>query len=293
MKVLLIPFDRHTGRPYAPVVVDDTGETHWMLAAREASNEQGLRAIELHPFEQDSNRLLAWALVAASRPQPDPHPGANQWLAMASRHRSGIDDDTWTRDLTQYLEALYLSSDSPYMQSGKSGGAEEWEGGRRVIADAVTSPGTFLDTCCANGLLMESMATWAGVEPYGLDISARLVDLARSRLPHWADRIWVGDARTWLPPRSFDYVYSLPEITLPHLQREMITHLLERAVASGGRLIAGQYLSASNDDLGTEPIWDRLASWGLDVAGTAVQLRADDPRGPRTEVAWIVKQPGR
>ena len=53
---------------------------------------------------------------------------------------------------------------------------------------------------------MESMAAWAGVEPYGLEISPELAELARRRLPQWADRIWVGNAPTWTPPRRFDVV---------------------------------------------------------------------------------------
>jgi hypothetical protein len=37
---------------------------------------------------------------------------------------------------------------------------------------------------------MESVVEWADhrIEPYGLDIAPRLVELARERLPHWADR---------------------------------------------------------------------------------------------------------
>jgi hypothetical protein len=30
------------------------------------------------------------------------------------------------------------------------------------------------------------------VEPYGVDISPALAELARRRLPRWADRIWTG-----------------------------------------------------------------------------------------------------
>jgi hypothetical protein len=44
---------------------------------------------------------------------------------------------------------------------------------------------------------MESVAAWCAerglaIEPYGVDISPALAELARRRLPQWADRIWVG-----------------------------------------------------------------------------------------------------
>jgi hypothetical protein len=69
----------------------------------------------------------------------------------------------------------------------------------------------------------------------------------------------------------------------------MVGHLLEHAVEPGGRLIAGQYLSASNDDLDEPAIWAQLAAWGFDVSGTALKLRTPDPLGSRTEIAWITR----
>ena len=49
------------------------------------------------------------------------------------------------------------------------------------------------------------------IEPYGVDISPALAELARRRLPQWADRIWVGNAVNWRPPGAmrFDYVHIL------------------------------------------------------------------------------------
>jgi hypothetical protein len=63
-----------------------------------------------------------------------------------------------------------------------------------------------MDAGCANGLLMESVAAWCAerglaIDPYGVDISSALAELARRRLPQWADRIWVGNAMSWRPPR--------------------------------------------------------------------------------------------
>ena len=66
------------------------------------------------------------------------------------------------------------------------------------------------------------------VEPYGVEISAGLADLARQRLPHWADRIWTGNAMTWEPPRRFDVVRTGLDYVPPRRRREFV----ERCSAS-------------------------------------------------------------
>ncbi len=55
---------------------------------------------------------------------------------------------------------------------------------------AIEHDGRFLDGCCANGLLMESVVDWSAedgyhIEPYSLDLSPSIAVLARRRLPHW------------------------------------------------------------------------------------------------------------
>ena len=177
----------------------------------------------------------------------------------------------------EIYELHYLASGTPYGESGKSGGAREWEAGRRPIADAVHRDGTFLDVGCANGLLMESIVEWAAfaVEPYGLDFAPRLVARARERLPQWADRIFLGDALTWEPPQRFDFVRTelvyVPEERRP----EYVERLLGRFVAPGGRLIVCGY--------GGEEVVAPLRAWGHEpelerewrsASGNRVQLAA-------------------
>ena len=76
--------------------------------------------------------------------------------------------------------------------------------------EAIDRDGSFLDVGCANGYLLESIVRWSErrIEPFGLDFSPRLVELARARLPQWADRIYLGDALEWEPPRRFDFAPS-------------------------------------------------------------------------------------
>ena len=90
----------------------------------------------------------------------------------------------------------YLAAGTAPGGSGSSRDEAGWEYARSLLAEAAAPGAAFLDVGCANGHLMESMAAWAGVEPYGLEISPELAELARRRLPHWAERIWVGNAPT-------------------------------------------------------------------------------------------------
>ena len=121
------------------------------------------------------------------------------------------DEAGWYDSLRRYLEAAYLAGEYPRAQSGFGGDAEYWERARRPMTRAIEHDGTFLDVRCANGLLMEDVARWAAevgyhIEPYGLDFSPSIGDLARRRLPNWQDRIYSGNVIDWRPPFGFDYV---------------------------------------------------------------------------------------
>jgi hypothetical protein len=103
--------------------------------------------------------------------------------------RGEIDEAGWHLAVAAIVVPAYLSAETPWEQSGKSGDLAGWERGRRPIMDAVDRDGTFLDVGCANGFLMESVRAWAAedghdVEPYGLEIAPELAALARRRLPH-------------------------------------------------------------------------------------------------------------
>ena len=111
---------------------------------------------------------------------------------------------------------------------------------------------------------MESLHAWSSgaVEPYGLDVSAALVELARARLPQWADRIWVGDALTWQAPRRFDFVRSELVYVPDDRRRELVERLLA-AVAPGGRLILCSY-GSRRSATPLEPLGDELRAWGYE-----------------------------
>lgn len=212
-------------------------------------------------------------------------------------HGHAHDDWAWLgRDLSararrdlerRLLEAAYLVEDDPRAGSGFTGDESRWEAKRRVILEAIDRDGTLLDACCANGYLMESLERWARadglkLEPHGLDVSARLVDAARLRLPAWADRIHVGDVVTWEPPRRYDFVYALTDLVGEADLPGLVRRLRDVAVEPGGRLILGIY--SRSDARG---VLDALQAAGLEPAGHAVGPALADSPSRATTVLWF------
>jgi SAM-dependent methyltransferase len=168
-------------------------------------------------------------------------------------------------------EEKYLAGTNPRQQSGFGRNEQDWERYRRVVVAPVDRHGTFLDIGCANGLLMESVTRWAArdghsIEPYGVDISHKLAEFARQRLPQWQDRIFVGNALFWAPPLRFDFVRTEMVYVPNHLRQRYAERLLEEVVAPGGCLIACSYGSSRPEGARTEPLVDEFRSWGLSVA---------------------------
>lgn len=181
----------------------------------------------------------------------------------------------------------YLAADNPRAQSGHGGDEARWEQARRPIVEAIDRDGSFLDVGCASGLLMESVRAWAGekgidIEPYGLDISPELADLARRRLPEWRDRIFVGNAATWRPDRRFDFVRTcLDYVPKPH-RPDLVRHLLKSVVAPGGRLTVGVF----NEEVERRRQEETVASWGFPIAGHFDAPHPDEDRLVR-RVFWL------
>jgi hypothetical protein len=155
-------------------------------------------------------------------------------------------EDSFHADNLRLIEAAYLRGRTAEEGSGSASTPEQWRTLREPIVDGITADGTFLDLGCANGHLMDCVRRWAAerglsVEPYGVDIGPRLVDLARRRLPHWADRIWVGNALTWRAPdgRRFDYVHLLLDFVPPSGRADLLRHALDHLVER--RLLVSHY----------------------------------------------------
>lgn len=196
------------------------------------------------------------------------------------------------RDSALLLEHAYLNAQTVEGGSGHGGDRESWEQARGVHAEAVRSDGTFLDTGCANGLLMESMVAWAAktgyrLEPYGLDISEKISEVARKRLPHWADRIFVGNVMYWDPPMRFDYVCTRLDYVPEWRRRDLVTRLLNELVAPGGRLIVTSYGCTDDPELTGLSIAEHLKRLGFEVYGEAPSLEKRNSSLHR--IGWIDK----
>jgi hypothetical protein len=228
---------------------------------------------------------LAWTARACHLPAPDLPWGQRAVDRLDELHREGkLEDPAWHEQVEEIIGDAYLATDDPRAGSGKSGGEDDWRWARELVLDALP-PGarTLLDVGCANGYLLESFERWAAerslaIDLYGVDISFRLAAVARRRLPHLAERIWVGNAADWIPPRRFDVVHTGLDYVPAPRRRAYVERLLRDVVAPAGRLV----LRPERGDLVTE-----LEALGVPVGG--VLERAHPRTGELRRTAWIAR----
>lgn len=145
------------------------------------------------------------------------------------------------------LEEAYLASSDPIRQSGFGGGDERWRAERGMVLGAIDHDGSLLDVGCANGWLLACLVKWAAplrLVPFGVDLGARLVQLAEERLKPLGGQAWCGDAWVWSPPMTFDYVYTIANLAPEGMEGALIRRV-SQWVKPGGRAIIGEYGSRS------------------------------------------------
>ena len=161
----------------------------------------------------------------------------------------------WFAAQHKLLEDAYTAATQPWQQSGVGlhtpRTAADWAALRRPIAEAIPSSGTWLDIGCANGYLIECVLEWVlprgiVVDPYGLDISPKLLEMARARLPLYADHLFLGNAWDWQPPRRFDCVNTALEYVPDHLRTPYIQRLLTDFLVPRGTLLVAEYASQAD-----------------------------------------------
>jgi Methyltransferase domain len=273
----------------------------------------GFRYQRFHPFALDRDHLYAWieggpytgsrphrtaALLFCSASEAvrrlDEHgePVLAAAVRAAARSYGTLDQQAFYADNQRTLEAAYLRGTTPRQGSGFGGDERAWEQARRHITEGIAGDGTFLDMGCANGLLMESVAAWCAergltVEPYGVDISPALAELARRRLPRWAGRIWTGNAADWRPlgEMRFDYVHILLDCVPRARRADLIRHHLAHTVRPGtGRLLVSDY--AADPAAGHPAATETLTALGFRVAGRT--SGGDCPGRPPAPTAWVI-----
>jgi SAM-dependent methyltransferase len=202
-----------------------------------------------------------------------------------------IDEAEWHRRVAAFIVPAYLSADNPRSQSGFGRDEAAWEDARGMIMEAVNRDGSFLDVGCASGHLMECVERWANakglrVEAYGLDISPELANLARTRLPEMAHRIYTGNAQYWEPPFQFDYVRTCLEYVPRPLRESFVRRLMSDLVRPGGTLIVGSF----GEEADANPTEGALAEWGLPISGRFSRPHPTKPT--HNKVIWILKVDG-
>jgi SAM-dependent methyltransferase len=196
----------------------------------------------------------------------------------------------WFASLKKELETAYLQHDEPWAQSGFSGPEERWVACRKPIADAIEKSGSFLDIGCANGYLLECVLKWTAerglnVIPYGIDLSEKLIRLARQRLPKFQDNIFVGNGWTWQNPVRFDYVRTEIVYVPEELQRKYLERIIDSYLTDDGELLLAEYRSRKTPV--NEP-WlnETLENWGFKISR---QLSGCYDNKELTRV-WVIKK---
>jgi hypothetical protein len=228
---------------------------------------------------------IPWACRELGLPQPDVLYAREEIPRIDRAFEAGeITQEQWHESVEEVLIDAYLATNDPRAGSGKGGDESEWKWARELILDVFPQKATFLDVGCANGYLMESVHRWGAergldVEPYGLDISWRIASLARFRLPHWSDRIFVGNAIDWAPPRRFDVVQIGIDEVPPPRRRELVERVLREFLVPGGKLVCRAWRAGEN------PPGLQLEALGFSPDG---EIEAVHPRtGAVRRTAWL------
>jgi len=175
----------------------------------------------------------------------------------------------WFGRLKKDLGEAYLRHKEPWKQSGFSGSEDRWIRSRKPIADCVAESGSFLDIGCANGYLLECILKWTSERgltliPYGLDLSEKLIELAKKRLPEYVDNFYVDNAWLWTSPMRFDYVRTEVIYVPEYLQKQHIERIIDSFLTYRGRLLVTEYRS-KGDPVDKPWIDEALREWGFNI----------------------------
>lgn len=312
---------RHRGQLMLPRGRRNPGEDVWDDTVRRIPLERmGFRHESTHVFAIDADRrhVVFWVDgapddrsslaeaavtvtlsvdVAVETLQSQGDVTLARLVAAADEHRRHLTYEQHQRDGDRTTTGVYLRASTPQGGSGYSGDENQWRAARAGLALALVGldadlgrpgkPLSFLDVGCANGHLAASFVTWGAersvtVDPYGVDLSAALVQRAKDLHPQWVDHFWTGDMLTWRHPtgRRFDLVHVLLDVLPVDKYGEAVANC-RQLVTPGGRLLISVY--DMRPELAAEAVASRL---GLSIAGrTPPRVRHGGPHGQPS--VWI------
>jgi SAM-dependent methyltransferase len=201
--------------------------------------------------------------------------GAYQFCEQlqAAMDRGEISEQDWFDQNNRYFTGIYMKAGNPRAQSGHGGDEERFRYSQGMILEALNRSGSFIDIGCANGYLAEKLSQWTQnleirIDFHGLDFSHELLELAARRIPASANKLFLGNALYWQPPRQFDYVCIRELSYVPRdKQRMLFFHLYDDILAANGRLILGPAAEITDES----GIVSRIQEWGISPSGYCVK----------------------
>jgi 2-polyprenyl-3-methyl-5-hydroxy-6-metoxy-1,4-benzoquinol methylase len=178
-------------------------------------------------------------------------------------------DEKWLNSLKKDIDESYIRHTEPWKQAGFMMTEEDWVTCRKPVADCIQKSGTFLDINCSNGYFLESILKWTAsrglsITPYGIDLSAKLIALAKARLPKYADNLVVGTAPHWTAPTQFDYVRTELAYALEEAQEQYLHKVFSSYVAPEGNVILTEYRTKKESPK-TPWMDEKVRKWDFDI----------------------------
>lgn len=177
--------------------------------------------------------------------------------------------DKWLDNLKKDIEESYLKYPEPWKQAGFTLDEAAWIACRKPLAECIDKSGSFLDISCSNGYLLECLIKWTAekglsLTPYGIDLSAKLIEVAKTRLTKYAGNFFVGSATKWTSPVKFDFIRTELGYVLDESQEKFLYTLTNNFLAADGKLIITEYRSLKQNV--KEP-WstDKIVNWDFDL----------------------------
>ena len=177
----------------------------------------------------------------------------------------------WFSSLKEELETAYLKNEKPWERSGFYISENAWVACRKPIADCVEKSGSFLDIGCANGYLLECVLRWTAEKglvaiPYGIDLSEKLVNLAKKRLPKYSENFCTGNGFFWKNPVKFDYIRTELVYVPDDYRQQYLGRIIALYLTEDGKLLVTQYRNRKESV--ETPWFDRiLRGWGFNITG--------------------------